>query len=365
MVVMYLINLLFTILNYIITIGVSAMLVVSYFSSLISPASVWWLSMVAIVSPILIIATLVMFLINLVRIKLLAIIPFVALVAGIGKISGQFNYVFLKDYNLPSNSIKIATHNVRVFVDENWNSVLDSTVTMVKKVDPDIIAFQEYHTTDAINSDSLNTLFGLFSNYSTALFSDDDTGSGLAIFSKFPIIKKDKLLFNDDVCGMQWVDVVAKSDTLRIFNIHMKSNGIDRNDKTILNSSILSENSVDSTERSHLKNILNKVKSNAETRAFHADTISQIIEASPYSVIVCGDLNDVPFSYTYSKIKGNLNDSFRERGNMFAYSYNQLYRMLKIDYIFTPESYKVGAYTSFETPYSDHNPIVVDLYREK
>lgn len=353
------------VINFIVTISVSVMLVLSYFASVVSPASIWWFSFLAVVSPLLIVVTLIMFLYNLMRLKILAVVPLVALICGVGKITSQFNYSFLKEYDMPSNSIRIATHNVRVFVDEQWNGALDSTVMMVKTMKPDVVAFQEFSASAAVDADSINNLFGVFKDYSTALFGHGKTGNGLAIFSKFPIVNKDKLLFDDDICGMQWVDIATKSDTLRVFNIHMKSNGIDRSDKKLIDNTILSDNSVDSTDMSHLKDILRKVKSNAEIRAFHADTIAQIISLSPYKVIVCGDLNDVPFSYTYSKIKGDMNDSFSKRGNMFAYSYNQLYRLLKIDYIFTPDSYVVGSYNSFETPYSDHNPIVIDIYRER
>ena len=41
-----------------------------------------------------------------------------------------------------------------------------------------------------------------------------------------------------------------------------------------------------------------------------ADTIAKYIQQSPYPVIVCGDFNDVPGSYAYRTVKGNLQDVF-------------------------------------------------------
>ncbi|MEG1649942.1 MAG: endonuclease/exonuclease/phosphatase family protein [Rikenellaceae bacterium] len=359
------VSLFFSVINYIITISLSVVLAASYFASIISPASVWWLSVIAIASPVLIIAVLITFLYNLVRLNFLAIVPLVVLIVGIPKINGQFNVTFLKGYDIPSNSIKIASHNVRVLVDASWHNAVDSTVAFVKKEKPDIIAFQEFYVTKGVTADSINSLFAIYPNYSTAFYDAENRGLGFAIFSKYPIVKKGKLLYKTDICGMQWVDVVVQNDTLRVFNIHMKSSGIDGNDKMLLNGSILSENNVDSTERNRLKNIIKKVKASAETRAFQADTISQIIASSPHNVVVCGDLNDVPFSYTYNSIKGNLNDTFKEKGGLFAYSYNQLYRLLKIDYIFTSKNYAVCSYNSFDVTYSDHNPIIVNINRKK
>ena len=38
--------------------------------------------------------------------------------------------------------------------------------------------------------------------------------------------------------------------------------------------------------------------------------------ASPYAVIVCGDFNDGPMTYTYNRIRGDLQDTFVESGRV-------------------------------------------------
>ena len=55
-------------------------------------------------------------------------------------------------------------------------------------------------------------------------------------------------------------------------------------------------------------------------------------ETIPYPIIVCGDFNDTPVSYTYNKIKGNLMDSFTISGVGIGDSYVKI-PMFRIDYI--------------------------------
>ena len=83
--------------------------------------------------------------------------------------------------------------------------------------------------------------------------------------------------------------------------------------------------------------------------------------ASRHPVIVCGDFNDVPNSYTYFTVKGDLQDAFLEKGSGFGRTLRMLSPTLRIDYILADQRFKVTQYHKIEVPYSDHYPILADL----
>ena len=76
-----------------------------------------------------------------------------------------------------------------------------------------------------------------------------------------------------------------------------------------------------------------------------------------------GDFNDTPVSYTYKKMRGGLEDPFINAGNGFAYTYNRLFSMLRIDYVFHSPLFETEAYRSADLPWSDHNPVFVRMRR--
>lgn len=100
------------------------------------------------------------------------------------------------------------------------------------------------------------------------------------------------------------------------------------------------------------------MKENFRKRAEQADYIAEEIRRSPYPVVVCGDFNDTPASYTYHRMKGALTDGFRDAGKGYQYTFRQLKRIWRIDYIFYSDELKGISYDSPDTPYSDHKMVV-------
>ena len=109
-----------------------------------------------------------------------------------------------------------------------------------------------------------------------------------------------------------YTDIIL-NDTIRIYNIHLQSNWI----KTM--------------------------KLSYQTRANEAVIIKKHIDNSPYPVIICGDFNDTPISYTYTKISNNLSDAFKQSGIGIGSSYIGV-PFLRIDYILHDKKYKSYSY---------------------
>lgn len=106
------------------------------------------------------------------------------------------------------------------------------------------------------------------------------------------------------------------------------------------------------------KDLIQKMKDNYRKRADQADSIHAEIERSPYPVLVCGDFNDTPASYTYRQIRKGLTDGFRDCGSGYQYTFRQLYKLWRIDYVFYSKPLKGHECYSPEKSYSDHNMVV-------
>lgn len=79
-------------------------------------------------------------------------------------------------------------------------------------------------------------------------------------------------------------------------------------------------------------------------------------------MLICGDLNDLPGSYTYTKLKGNLKDAFAEKGFGLGRTYNQILPTLRIDYIlYDPRLLQIRGFSSPVLSLSDHNPVIANF----
>ena len=172
---------------------------------------------------------------------------------------------------------------------------------------------------------------------------------GLAIFSRYPVINKGMVVFehSNNNNGAIYIDVVHKGDTIRIYNAHFESMSI-------------SGNNMDA--QSGLKNAWNNLMPRLQTgmiiRARQVAELMGHIENCPFSVILCCDLNELPYSYVYHQIKNKLANSFEKGGRGFGFSYNGKIPFLRIDNQFFSSQLEILNYQSTKKiNYSDHYPI--------
>ena len=100
--------------------------------------------------------------------------------------------------------------------------------------------------------------------------------------------------------------------------------------------------------------IITRMKNSYQKRAEEAGVIKEHIIQSPYPLIVCGDFNDTPLSYSYHAIKGKLTDAFSRSGKGIGNSFVKI-PTLRIDYILHDNEFK-------STNYQRHNQVLSDHY---
>lgn len=275
----------------------------------------------------------------------------------------------------PGNALRILSWNVaqfNVMEDKKHPDIKSRMLSNINEYQPDIACFQEMVAEDSTVKDhghmdeflqDLN-----FKNYFYSYNSKEDFWGyahfGIIIFSKYPIINKQTVSFypNDYNSIFQYVDIVKEEDTIRIFNVHLQSLRFSKeNLKYIDKPTVEDENKA----LKESKNIIAKFKRGFLKRQVQADRIRAEIDKSPYPVIVTGDFNDVPNSYAYHTIGGNMSDAFVEKGSGLGRTFSGISPVLRIDNIFVDRKMKVLQFNLLKKKLSDHFPIMADVETAK
>jgi endonuclease/exonuclease/phosphatase family metal-dependent hydrolase len=251
--------------------------------------------------------------------------------------------------------------------DSDVSAELDSVSMWINKRGANIVCLQESHfssrnTFDSFKEGLTRLRYGFFVNATTSR-ADSQTGSGFAVLSAYPIVRHGISDADESSINAVWADVKVGRDTVRIFNTPLQSTGITREDsQTTLSAHIIE----DKQGGDKLMGVARKMYGNYKLRAAEAKHISSQIKGSKYPVIVCGDFNDTPVSFTYRKMKTRrLEDAFVECGRGVEYTYKGLYNIFRIDYIFSDkEFFNVKSYDSYSMDLSDHKALIVRLGRD-
>ena len=185
------------------------------------------------------------------------------------------------------------------------------------------------------------------------------TIGGTAILSRHPFVDRGGLEFENTVNSVAWADINVKGKLIRFYSVHLQSHQISDEAARLKATGNLEEKET----WVGIKGIMRKYKRASQKRADQADQLANHIANSPNPVIVCGDFNETPLSYSYRRIAKDLQlvDSFREKGSGFGFTYGGILPALRIDYILTDPQLTLLNHDRFKKPYSDHFPIMCEF----
>lgn len=173
---------------------------------------------------------------------------------------------------------------------------------------------------------------------------------GLAMFAKYPLVYRSERSFSDVGNGYLVADMIKDKDTIRVINVHLHSMGI-RVGK------ILRQRDYEKA-KTETRNVLVLLKNGFERRAKEISEVERVIGASPYPVLLCGDLNEVPYGYVYGRLRKHLTNSFEEAGSGFGFTYNRQPKFIRIDNQFYGPGLRALALRVEAVRFSDHYPLV-------
>lgn len=267
-------------------------------------------------------------------------------------------------------NVKLMSYNVRVFDLYNWSKNLETKANMfelIKKESPQIISFQEFYsstTADYRNLDSLKQLLGLkevHTLFPVFLYGTDYYG--VVTMTSFPVLRRETIFHNKAQSnGAICTDIVVNNDTIRVYNVHLQSIRFKPEDYKFIKSIEISANE---KQLQGLEGVIERLRNAFVVRASQVNLLSEHIKQSPFPVVVSGDFNDTPASYTYRKLSQSLKDAFKESGSGVSTTYNGTFPAFRIDYILHSRDIASTNYKVIRKNYSDHYPLVVKLKIDK
>lgn len=354
----------FRILLLITTILALLLLAFSICAVYISPVHLSWIVFVPLGLKYLLIINAVFAVIWLFVNYKFAIFVFLCAFAGLKYYTHDYGFI---DKSLEEAAdFKVMTYNVREFgiLAEESQNLRKSVVNCIVEQNPDILCLQEaYWHNKPAQFPTINILtekLAAKSYYKFTLANFNYGDGGLAIISRYKIINTYTHHFNSKGNGFMYTDLLLGDDTLRVFNCHFQSLELKNTDVNIDKDDVISEGN-----KEKAVSFYEKYTNAAVKRSYQVDTVCAAIDSSPHPVLVCGDFNDMPLSYTAFRLMraGNrLHDSFIERGKGNGRTYNVAGLDIRIDYILHEQKYACLRHKVIDfCILNDHYPVVAEF----
>ncbi|RXQ94948.1 hypothetical protein EO244_07815 [Ancylomarina salipaludis] len=333
----------------------SGALLISYSAAHINPATLGFPAFFGLAYPYLLFANLLFVFYWMFRRKWSFLLPLAIILIGYDSM-GDFFQLSRGDKSLSADlkPIKVLSYNVRSFDRYKWTkdpNTPNNIIKLINSQEPDVVCLQEYRSTPAgfLSLQSLIKELGMpYVHYS-------NKKTGVVIFSKYKIIKKESLTFGKGhLCKAIYADILVQGKPIRVYNLHLESNRfIGKNYKFITKE----EYQGNEEDLADIKDISLRLSQAFARRAEQALQIKKQVKQSPYETLVCGDFNDTPNSYTYHQLSKGMRDAFVEQGVGISTTYSGDFPSFRIDYLLHTEGITCTKYNRIRKRYSDHYPI--------
>ncbi|GAA3956782.1 endonuclease/exonuclease/phosphatase family protein [Hymenobacter antarcticus] len=288
----------------------------------------------------------------------------------------------LDDIKIPPSSffiphpheVSLLSANVRIFnvyaqLRDSKNTSSIGFIRWLAESPADVLCLQEYYNEPGGSKEdgavfrserALGRASGRHSFVSTTLTNAIGAEFGMAIFSRFVIVRRGVIPFGKlSQNHAMWADLArpaartgrGRPDTIRVFNLHLQS-------MAMADADIATATASRAGLRQKAPNLLRRFRNGAVARGTQVDTLVAHIVRSPYPVLLAGDLNDLPYSYTYDQLADHLQNAWATVGLGPGFTYNGRLPGLRIDQLFAGPQWQVrGCQVHREMKWSDHFPV--------
>lgn len=268
---------------------------------------------------------------------------------------------------LPQGTFRLLSYNVMGFDgctkdDNGRNPILD----YLQSSGADVLCLQEYATSTSGRNLRQHDIERALKDYPyfciRSLGSGKSKSNRMALYSKYPILSARVLSYESQYNGSVCYTLRVADDTLTLINNHLESNKLTRSDKVTYRQMLRNPQRQKVEEGARM--LLRKLAKASAMRAPQADTIvAEVLRNLPKGpVVVCGDFNDSPVSYTHRVMEKHLTDAFTQSGRGMGISYNQNGFYFRIDHIFvSPHLQSYNCRVDRSIKQSDHYPMQCEL----
>ena len=311
------------------------LLLISFILPYLPPKSFPTLSLLSLIVSLLIIVNIIFAIYWAVQFRRRFLVSFTVLLISYFYFNVFYEVSSEGDVSQYKNTLSVLSYNVRLFNAYEKNPKTDAPQIiseMLFEENPDVVCVQEYYKPNAIDFSAYK--------YQYIHFKSEKAKLGHAIFSKYPLINTGAFDFEETYNNTLYADVVKGTDTIRIYSLHLQSLGI------IPRVSFLQE--------SDNEKLRKRVSRAFEMQQNQVEAILAHKAKTKHPVILSGDFNNTPFSYSYRKLKDGMQDAFRERGNGLGTTFKFEKYPMRIDYIFASEGLEILLFDTLKKTFSDH-----------
>ncbi len=339
-------------------------LLLSYAASFINPKAAWFLPFFGLGYLPILIVNIGFVLYWLVRRPAYIFYTLVPILFGWNLLTQHIGFrTKQKDISKKENAIRVMSFNAHLFnevKETSSNTIRDEVVSLIKNTDPDILSIQEFFTKikgTKQMSDRILAESGLQDYFFEPANKSEHEGYGQIIFSKYPIIHSGTITESEyGINRITFADIVKSTDTIRVYNVHLRSFGLQTEDKEFIQNPSNTAHEEQATTR-----VGRKLKYAFERRSQQAEALRHHIEATHYPIIITGDFNDTPMSYSVNLIGKGMKNTFQEKGQGWGVTHYEMLPIFQIDYIFCSPQFQVENYQIIKQELSDHYPLMADI----
>ncbi|MEY2924761.1 MAG: hypothetical protein RLZZ337_1309, partial [Bacteroidota bacterium] len=177
---------------------------------------------------------------------------------------------------------------------------------------------------------------------------------GIKAVSKHKIVNWDIIKFNHTSGNIAaFFDIEINGQVVRVFAVHLQSNSISSSDYH----KMMKLDVNDKDYRNYAVKFVSRLRTSFDKRAEQTRLVKEAMADCPYPIIVLGDFNDTPQSYTYEQLRDGRQDAFIERGRGWGATFLKPFSLLRIDYILHDKELKCTEFSSTSEIASDHKLI--------
>jgi endonuclease/exonuclease/phosphatase family metal-dependent hydrolase len=235
-------------------------------------------------------------------------------------------------------------------------------VKFLKESGADIVCLQEYgfslskagHTERRIRAD----LAKEFPYYHYLPYNGVQS-TGIALYSRYPIRKAQRIDASQHYMTAMCYRLDVKGHEVALINYHLHSNSIKPADR-VFYGNMVEHFETDSIDRLHY-NLIRQLGRAYLARAGQAKMVAEAREklGAEIPILICGDMNDTPVSYCYHTVRGDLADTWVERGSGPGITFYKHKLWFRIDHIFHSQQFRpTDIHVVRSCHYSDHYPLI-------
>ena len=289
----------------------------------------------------------------------IAVLALVVAIPGVRK-----SYSLGKPVN-ESSFIRVMSYNVHNFnhvdAETDKEDFAYKVMNKVREQNPDVLCCQEFAAYEkGVSRSKCIENFAQGAGFQHIYYNRKSSFAGNVVFSKYPLTKvmSDTGLGKEITSGVLVAVDAGEKGRFYVANLHLISYQITDGEINVLTNSTELRNQFDTVGMS----VARKLKYAFEKRSEEMSEVLESVAQLDGPIIMCGDFNDTPLSYTYRQMqKAGFVDSFTKVGRGIKPTYAGKLPLMRIDYIWGNDNVKPLNFKRIRYKASDHYPVVMDF----